>query len=219
LAAAASFEALFQAERLNDALRLLPRLAKESAVRYRPRLNLALLKASDKLVEVGRVNDAALTLNLIKTTDIMIDWQEGEVDSKTAQVEQRSALGNASKEFIERLQQEVTTLEANLEHLRKLPSNTPPAENLELPSEHIVEIFPNGLILLNGAPMDGIDDPNMNRLSTTLSRLKLSSDRAGIDTVVKIQADPDSPHQRAIDVLNASARADITKVSFASYAE
>ena len=101
----------------------------------------------------------------------------------------------------------------------KLPSNTPPAENLELPSEHIVEIFPNGLILLNGAPMDGIDDRNMKRLSSTLTRLKLSSDRAGIDTVVKIQADPDSPHQRAIDVLNASALADITKVSFASYAE
>jgi biopolymer transport protein ExbD len=101
----------------------------------------------------------------------------------------------------------------------KLPSNTPPAENLELPSEHIVEIFPNGLILLNGAPMDSIDDRNMGRLSTTLTRLKLSSDRAGIDTVVKIQADPDSPHQRAIDVLNASALADITKVSFASYAE
>jgi len=101
----------------------------------------------------------------------------------------------------------------------KLPSNAPPAENLELPSEHIVEIFPNGLILLNGAPMDGIDDRNMERLSTTLTRLKLSSDRAGIDTVVKIQADPDSPHQRSIDVLNASAKADITKVSFASYSE
>ena len=100
----------------------------------------------------------------------------------------------------------------------KLPSNTPPAENLELPSEHIVEIFPNGLILLNGAPMDGIDDRNMKRLSKTLTRLKLSSDRAAIDTVVKIQADPDSPHQRAIDVLNASALADITKVSFAAYA-
>ena len=99
----------------------------------------------------------------------------------------------------------------------KLPSNTPPAENLELPSEHIVEIFPNGLILLNGAHMDGIDDRYMERLSKTLTRLKLSSDRAGIDTVVKIQADPDSPHQRAIDVLNASALADITKVSFAAY--
>ncbi len=64
----------------------------------------------------------------------------------------------------------------------KLPSNTPPAENLELPSEHIVEIFPNGLILLNGAPMDGVDDRNMERLSKTLTRLKLSSARAGLDT-------------------------------------
>lgn len=101
----------------------------------------------------------------------------------------------------------------------KLPSNTPPAENLELPSEHIVEIYPNGLILLNGAPMDGVDDRKMPRLSKTLTRLKLSSDRAGIDTVVKIQADPDSPHQRSIDVLNAASTADISKVSFASYEE
>ncbi|MEC7236201.1 MAG: hypothetical protein VXV86_05930, partial [Verrucomicrobiota bacterium] len=109
LAAAASFEALFQAERLDDALNLLPGLAKESAVRYRPRLNVALLKASDKLVEVGRVNDAALTLNLIKTTDIMIEWTEGEIESKAARVEQRTALGNSSSEFIERLQQEINT--------------------------------------------------------------------------------------------------------------
>ena len=101
----------------------------------------------------------------------------------------------------------------------KLPSNVPPAENLELPSEHIVEVYPNGLILLNGAPMDGIDDRDMTRLSTTLERLRLSSDRAGIDTVLKIQADPDSPHQRSIDVLNAASRAKVTKVSFAAYAD
>jgi len=100
----------------------------------------------------------------------------------------------------------------------KLPSNAPPAENLDLPSEHIVEIFPNGLILLNGAPMDSTNSRHMSRLTSTLTRLKLSSDRAGIDTVVKIQADPDSPHQRSIDVLNACSKASIKKVSFASYA-
>ena len=122
LAAAASFESLFQAERLDDALSLLPRLAKESAVRYRPRLNVSLLKASDKLVEVGRINDAALTLNLIKTTDIMIEWTEGKIESKTARVKQRTALGNSSSESIELLQQEIATLEANLEQLRKLPT-------------------------------------------------------------------------------------------------
>jgi biopolymer transport protein ExbD len=99
----------------------------------------------------------------------------------------------------------------------KLPSNTPPAENLELPSEHIVEIYPNGMILLNGAPMDGTSNRSLPRFTETLTRLKLSSDRAGIETVVKIQADPDSQHQRSIDVLNACAKANVTKVSFASY--
>lgn len=99
----------------------------------------------------------------------------------------------------------------------KLPSDSPPAEDLQLPSEHIVEVFPNGLILLNGSPTDGNNERSMPRLTRTLSRLKQSSDRAGIDTVVKIQADPDSPHQRSIDVLNACSRAEIKKVSFAAY--
>jgi len=121
LAAAASFEALFQANRLDDALRLLPMLARESEVRYRPRLNVALLKASDTLVDVGRVNDAALTLNLIKTTDLMIEWHEGQVEIKNNQMDQRLAFGNADEQ-IERLQQEIATLEVNLEHLRKLPT-------------------------------------------------------------------------------------------------
>ena len=100
----------------------------------------------------------------------------------------------------------------------KLPSQTPPSDNIELPSEHIVEIFPNGLILLNGAPMDSSDDREMARLSTTLTRLRMSSDRLGTDTVVKIHADPDSPHKRSIDVLNACSKAEISKVSFAAYA-
>ena len=72
----------------------------------------------------------------------------------------------------------------------KLPSDAPPAENLQLPSEHIVEIFPNRMILLNGAPMDTNDSRDMPRLTSTLTRLKLSSDRANIDTVVKNPSRP-----------------------------
>jgi TolA-binding protein len=121
LAAAASFEALFQAKRIDDALRLLPLLAKESSIRYRPRLNVALLIASDTLVDAGRLNDAALTLNLIKTTDIMIEYHEQQVAEKTARMEQRIAFGNAEQE-VEKLQQEIKTLNTNLDHLRQLPS-------------------------------------------------------------------------------------------------
>lgn len=121
LAAAASFEALFQVKRMDDALRLLPMLAGESEVRYRPRLNVALLKASDALVDAGRVNDAALTLNIIKTTDMMVQFHEDQIALKSAQLEQREAFGQAS-ENIDRLRQEITTLEANLERLRDLPT-------------------------------------------------------------------------------------------------
>ena len=100
----------------------------------------------------------------------------------------------------------------------RLPSTTPPeVENLDLPNEHIVDIFPNGLVLLNGAPMDSNDSRNMPRLATILTRLRMSSDRINVDTVVKIQADLDSSHQRSMDVLNACSKAEISKVSFAAY--
>ncbi|TVP77909.1 MAG: outer membrane protein assembly factor BamD [Puniceicoccaceae bacterium] len=121
LAAAATFEALFQAERIDDAIRLLPVLARDSEVRYRPRLNVALLKASDTLVEEDRVNDAALTLNLIKTTDVMIEWHEAQISLKKARLEQRIAF-NPSDERIESLRQEISALESNLEQLRTLPT-------------------------------------------------------------------------------------------------
>lgn len=101
----------------------------------------------------------------------------------------------------------------------RLPSMTPPeVKNLDLPNEHIIDIFPNGMVLLNGAPMDSTESRAMPRLATTLGRLKASSDRIGLDTVVKIQADPDSPHQRSMDVLNACSKATINKISFKTYA-
>ena len=121
LAAAASFEALAVEKRFDDAMRLVPNLAKESEARYRPRLNVALLKASDAAVELGRVNDAAILLNLIKTTDIMIEHNEKNLAEANATLEQRQAFGNEG-EVIEKLIQSITTIENNLVSLRKLPT-------------------------------------------------------------------------------------------------
>lgn len=95
-----------------------------------------------------------------------------------------------------------------------LPAQAPPAQDLELPNEHLVEIMPNGQVLLNRQPMGGLDSREMPELRATLARLKASSDRIGIKTVVTIDADPDSPHQRAIDVLNACKEAGVRLVSF-----
>jgi len=95
-----------------------------------------------------------------------------------------------------------------------LPAESPPAEDLELPSEHIVQIMPDGQVLLNGQAMGGAESRELPQLREMLTRLKLSSDRAGVKTVVTIDADPDSPHQRSIDVLNSLKQADVKMVSF-----
>lgn len=97
----------------------------------------------------------------------------------------------------------------------RLPSDTPPSADIRLPNKHIIEVYPNGLVLLNGAPVDDKVNRSMPQLVTTLTRLRLSAERIGDDTIVEIQADPDSKHQRSADILNACSQANITKVSFA----
>ena len=88
-------------------------------------------------------------------------------------------------------------------------------DQLDLPDEHIVEVFPGGQILLNAQPFDDPDDHHLPQLTRILSRLKQSSELAGVKTLVTIQADNDSKHERVIDVLNACAAARIKLVSFA----
>ena len=121
LAAAASFEAFFAEKKIDEAIKLLPNLAQESEVRYRPRLNVALLKASDALVALARINDAALILNLIKTTDLMIEFHEKQISDKQARLNQQITFSR-SEETISKLRQEIKTLEVNLEQLRTLPT-------------------------------------------------------------------------------------------------
>lgn len=120
LAAAASFEALIAEEQIDNALRLIPNLAVESEVRYGPRLNIALLRTSDKLAELGRLSDTAIILSLIKTTDVMIRYNEDQLADKMADLERRKAYGN-SQDRLDQIGQKIGTLEANLEQLKKLP--------------------------------------------------------------------------------------------------
>ena len=121
LGAAASFEAYIQAKRLDDAIKMLPILAMESETRYNPRLNVAFLKASDTMVQQERYTDAALLLNLIKTTDVMIQYNEAKLSSKETSLKRLQNMGG-SKERADVLSQEVKTLQANLKMLRDLPT-------------------------------------------------------------------------------------------------
>lgn len=120
-AAAASFEAHVAEKRLDDAMKLIPLLASESEVRYLPRLNVALLKTSDTMVEKGRLSDAAILLNLIKTTDIMIEHNEANIANKRAKVQFNTDMGR-NAEGSERLKQEIKQLETTVTALKKLPT-------------------------------------------------------------------------------------------------
>ncbi len=96
-----------------------------------------------------------------------------------------------------------------------LPVVTPPAGNVKLPNELTVEIMPDGSVFLNGTPMDPPGTVVMMELASTLKRLKDSSDRNGISTIVSIYPDADSAHQFSMSVLDACALAGIKQVSFA----
>jgi len=102
----------------------------------------------------------------------------------------------------------------------QLPSNVAGEPTDELPTRVMIDILPDGSILLNGG-MTG--DPPASRslpaLTSALSRLRGSAARMDQKTVVTIQPDPVSPHAKAVQVLNACAEADIKFVSFATVSE
>lgn len=75
-AAAALFEAYIAEKKLDEALYLLPIIAQDSLVRYLPRLNISLLKASDLMSASARLNDAAVMLSLLKTTPQMLAYHK-----------------------------------------------------------------------------------------------------------------------------------------------
>jgi len=98
----------------------------------------------------------------------------------------------------------------------QLPSPTPPEVPPELSSQHIIDIMPDGSIYLNGGIINSDREGQIvGTLANTLGRLKASSDRIEMETAVVVQADPVSPHFKAMQVLDACAASDIKYVSFA----
>lgn len=107
--------------------------------------------------------------------------------------------------------------EADLQIQLPTPTKTPPVAPPELSDKHIIDIMPDGSVYLNGGIIDsGQDNLVMGKLAGTLKRLKASSDRMKMKTVVIVQADPASPHYKAMQVLDSCAASDIKYVSFAN---
>lgn len=96
----------------------------------------------------------------------------------------------------------------------QLPVDSQSQTDSEPPLEAIISIMPDGEIQMNMQPMDNFASRDMPQLTEALRRLKSSADASGLDTVVTIQADDESPHQRSVDALNACAAASIRMVTF-----
>lgn len=120
-AAAAAFEANLAEKKMDATISLLPYLTGESEIRYQPRLNIALLKASDIFADQARLADTSILLNLINTTDLMIDHHEARISEKNTRIETYQAM-RRSPQRISQLQQEVKQLEKTLKQLRTLPT-------------------------------------------------------------------------------------------------
>jgi len=97
----------------------------------------------------------------------------------------------------------------------QLPTpNLEQPDPLDVPSEYVIEIFDDGQVYLDLQPFDSPNDHLMPQLTSTLTRLKQSSDLAQVKTLITIQSDDEARHGRVIDVLNSCAAAKIELISF-----
>jgi biopolymer transport protein ExbD len=96
----------------------------------------------------------------------------------------------------------------------QLPGKVMQTEPVKMPDEQIIEVRADGRVILNGQVFDSENSRSMPELTATLMRFKQSSDLTGTPAMITIQADNDSVHQRAIDVMDACAAAGIRSVSF-----
>lgn len=95
-----------------------------------------------------------------------------------------------------------------------LPGVLSQATVLEMPDEQIVEIDATGRIVLNNT-VYGVEAGNeLPDLVATLVRYRKAAAAARTKALITIQADDESLHQRAVDVMNACAAAGIKHVSF-----
>ncbi len=95
----------------------------------------------------------------------------------------------------------------------RLPGRVQQSEQLSMPDEQIVEILPDGRVMLNNQFYDDPSSREMPQLTAVLTKFRQASDLAKARALLTVQASGVSQHQKLMDVLNAAAGADIAFVS------
>lgn len=103
---------------------------------------------------------------------------------------------------------------------KDLPMSLPGAfvqeSTVTLSDEQSLHIDINGLVYFNDDPIVQADDRQMKTLIIQLQRLQQSAVAAKTELMVAISSEDSVPHQRVIDVMNATAQAGIKGLTFAT---
>ncbi|MGE9290116.1 MAG: ExbD/TolR family protein [Puniceicoccales bacterium] len=97
----------------------------------------------------------------------------------------------------------------------ELPGTVEQTEPVEMPDEQIIEIRPDGQVIVNEFAYDSPDAPQFFELAAMLTRFKEASNANRVDAIVTISPADLALHQSIIKVMDAISLAGIDSVNFA----
>lgn len=97
----------------------------------------------------------------------------------------------------------------------QLPGTVEQSEPLEMPDEQIIEIDPQGQVIVNDYRYDRPDSPRFVELASMLSRFREACDANKVEARITIAPSDQTPHQSIVKVMDACAFGRIKSVHFA----
>ena len=96
-----------------------------------------------------------------------------------------------------------------------LPGVAEQSEPIAMPDEQILEIRPNGSVVLNDLELDSPKSKELPELTKTLEKFREACAATKTEAMLTINADDEVPQQRVVDVLDACSAAKLENVTFA----
>ena len=97
----------------------------------------------------------------------------------------------------------------------QLPGTVEQTEPLDLPDEQVIEIRPDGQVVVNDYPYDQPDAVRLNELASMLTRFREASSANKVEAIVTISPADDVPHAQIVKVMDACSIAESEAVNFA----
>ena len=94
-----------------------------------------------------------------------------------------------------------------------LPAQVTQSDPIDLPIEVIIEIMPNGNVVVEGLVYRSADR-ELNRLATKLAQLSQAAGSSGSSLVITSTPNKVVLHHRIVEVMNACALAEVKNISF-----